>query len=404
MIVTAHHCTVFETQLTLVNSKAKVVVEASIFKQLHDLDFAYFEYSSVPMMSTLCLKMGKVGDRTDNTIASLVCENQATLGQVKTISELFGYVAYCGTTWPGCSGAPYHMGNAIFGMHLGGSNVVNFGLDASYLNCALQVEIPISNADHLEAQKESGRWVLHQLRKGKKPKWMRTGNPDIISVNVDNKYYLVDTMEPDGAEVYRMLRTGEYGEAGIHRECPIVYGHDDMVAGGQIKTALQLDVQPEVPAAPPTLDSKEDNVLRMLQNIMDRLQALETKETLGFRLSQPVEYHPPPTLSSPVATLPIPSTSGISTSTLPMNILDLDGQVLETKMSGSPSTSTKPSRPDKDRNPHNKSSKQHSPQPLTTMDPGDLRFLADLISLKPTKDILDLVSKKLSVTLTGKLQ
>lgn len=55
-----------------------------------------------------------------------------SIGRLKMATDIFGSVVYDGSTKPGFSGAPYVVGEVVYGMHLGGA-AVNMGYDAEYL-------------------------------------------------------------------------------------------------------------------------------------------------------------------------------------------------------------------------------------------------------------------------------
>lgn len=94
----------------------------------------------------------------------------------------FGWVSYHGSTVKGFSGAPYFVGNTVFGMHVGGLKT-NIGYDAAYLRMLV-----------LSRLEDSEEWLIKQAMKGKKFKYERNPyDPDEYRVEMDGNYYTVSS-------------------------------------------------------------------------------------------------------------------------------------------------------------------------------------------------------------------
>nr|QXV86531.1 hypothetical protein [Luteoviridae sp.] len=97
--------------------------------------------------------------------------------------DAFGYVEYNGSTLPGHSGAPYLVGKAVVGMHLGGQ-VANIGYDGQYLRML-----------HKKVQEDSDDYLMQLCGKGfvKDALYRQSPyDPDDYQVKVNGKYFNVD--------------------------------------------------------------------------------------------------------------------------------------------------------------------------------------------------------------------
>lgn len=109
----------------------------------------------------------------------------ASVGPLKGMDS-FGMVSYQGSTTGGFSGAPYYMGNLVYGMHLGASSV-NLGYEAAYLDLIMKKE-------------ESEDYYLDKIRKGDFVQWRRSpGDPDEVEIKTRTGYYTMDRAAFDRA-------------------------------------------------------------------------------------------------------------------------------------------------------------------------------------------------------------
>nr|WNT71144.1 MAG: hypothetical protein [Latepeofons virus] len=128
-------------------------------------------------------KIGTVGDK--GTLAQIVgSEGKGTVGVMASDPLLFGRVTYAGTTLGGYSGAAYTIGAAVVGIHQMGGKV-NGGYSASYVWSLIRIALE----QRFEASED---WLLGQFKAGKKIKWQRTGDPDVVQVYVDGYYSAVE--------------------------------------------------------------------------------------------------------------------------------------------------------------------------------------------------------------------
>lgn len=110
-----------------------------------------------------------------------------SVGKVSPHS-VFGYVEYDGSTTGGFSGAPYYMGNTVFGMHTGGS-LKNIGFDITYLRARIPDE-------------SSEEWFERQLSRYNDFEYEQSPfDPDEYQIRVGGAYHLVS-----GEVVDRLLR------------------------------------------------------------------------------------------------------------------------------------------------------------------------------------------------------
>lgn len=152
-------------------------------------------------------------------------------GSVGTI-EPYGFEAsrYDGSTRPGMSGSLYTVGGQAIAMHLGGTPTANVGMSLMYIKMLLS---------ELDYKPESSDLAL--LRKamgGKKKKLMfrLTGDPDLVEVLYNGRYYRVDRSYVEAEEdaeyeaqmEERMFGTGS--DAKYMRESAETDTDDDEVA------------------------------------------------------------------------------------------------------------------------------------------------------------------------------
>lgn len=197
VLVTAYHNVVEEVVLT--TRHGRVLVKQEDFLTIPSLDIAYIPYS-IALFSVLGLSKAKSGVKGLNGVASIVDGGYGTFG-VLSDNAFFGYLTYGGSTWGGCSGAPYFLGNSVFGMHLG-SGGVNMGLDLSYMSAVLHH--PPSNGVEIQCE-GTAEYIYDSMEKGAKVEYDYSGNPDVITVRMRGKYYSVETDSDAGRKLMGKL-------------------------------------------------------------------------------------------------------------------------------------------------------------------------------------------------------
>lgn len=116
----------------------------------------------------------------NSTMVMIHNGKMASIGPLR--SHTFGMVKYGGSTARGFSGAPYYMGNQVYGFHVGAESV-NVGYDATF--------VKIANASYIEESSDAyygeliSQGVSHRVEVSK-------GNPDEVYVHIRGHYVLMD--------------------------------------------------------------------------------------------------------------------------------------------------------------------------------------------------------------------
>nr|QRW42341.1 MAG: putative serine protease [Marma virus]QRW42371.1 MAG: putative serine protease [Marma virus]QRW42375.1 MAG: putative serine protease [Marma virus] len=121
---------------------------------------------------------------------NIVARGKRTIGFLETHPQ-FGFVQYSGSTTYGFSGAPYHVGRTIFGMHLGADSI-NIGYDAAFLKTELRPSRVIRKLVDLKKE-DSASWLVEQLgRQEEVQYWQSPFDPSEYKLRVGNMYHIVD--------------------------------------------------------------------------------------------------------------------------------------------------------------------------------------------------------------------
>lgn len=205
-IFTALHVVEEANEVLVVGPTGEVKVEASRFLHLEG-DVCLLKVTKE--LAKLGVSQGKLVEMVTSLKAGLIVKTQAygqrSMGQLKP-DEGFGLCVYEGSTIKGFSGSPYHVGNHIFGMHIGSSGV-NMGYQAAYLYML---------AKHFNEDTED--YLYDEIMNSEEEyQWQRSPvNPDEVRVQFKGKYFLVDR-----ELIYKLRRAGhkkEYQEPNYEEE------------------------------------------------------------------------------------------------------------------------------------------------------------------------------------------
>lgn len=181
---TAAHVLESAEEVAISTAKGRLVVSPDRFDILEsDVALMRLTDSERSVLQVATGKLMAIGTppRSAGLIVRVQAFKQTTMGILEP-DEGFGLCVYRGSTTKGFSGAPYFVGNMIYGMHAGGS-AFNIGYEAAYLYM-LAANKQESTEDFIEKE-------IFEL--GKSYVWQRSPyNPDEARVNVDGKYFLVD--------------------------------------------------------------------------------------------------------------------------------------------------------------------------------------------------------------------
>lgn len=188
-ILTAAHVIYDFVKVKLVRDGVEVVVDADHFKTLDgDLAQLPVQPGFVGKLKMSKAKLARTGaTKNGGLMAQVVAFGQRSFGFINPY-EQFGYCSYGGSTIKGFSGAPYHLNNTIFGMHLGG-NLDNLGYEGSYIRSLLKPTAKITTF-----REDSEEWLIDQA--GREVELLYERSPfdmDEYKVKVGGSYHIVDS-------------------------------------------------------------------------------------------------------------------------------------------------------------------------------------------------------------------
>lgn len=175
-------------RLRIQSARGMLEIESHRFRPVDDeADLAYVllderEFTRLGLAKAKLVAAG--GDGRAASYVTVQTSTEKSTGAVQVASDLFGYVRYLGSTKPGFSGAPYYLGNNVYGMHLGAA-VDNLGYDGSYLACKIKRFFEDST-EYFE------RLARQHQRRGKRLIVRRTHDPCIVEVCVNGQYIHMD--------------------------------------------------------------------------------------------------------------------------------------------------------------------------------------------------------------------
>jgi len=124
--------------------------------------------------------LATVEDASMSSVTSSSKDPEVSFGILTHDTKVFGAMVFQGSTKGGFSGAPYMIGRQIAGIHLGGG-VMNYGLNATYIQALLQ------------KPEETAEWLMKLRQKRGKLRYSRSKfNPDEAQVFAYGRYHTVD--------------------------------------------------------------------------------------------------------------------------------------------------------------------------------------------------------------------
>lgn len=187
-LITALHVVEEAVEIKLVSERGELIVDASRFKQVEG-DVGLLRLTANET-ATLGVEQAKLASHQLNKKAGLFVKVQAfgqqTMGMLSPDDDAFGFCDYNGSTVKGFSGAPYYLGKAVYGMHVGGTTK-NFGYEAAYIYMLVS-----------RGQESTEDYLISEIQKDVDYHWQPSPyNPDEIRMRVNGKFYLVDQDEFD---------------------------------------------------------------------------------------------------------------------------------------------------------------------------------------------------------------
>lgn len=199
-VVTARHVVKEDAgRVRLQSGRGMLEIEAGRFEEVDehtDLAYAVLDEKEWARLGLAKAKLHPAAANGEQVLfVSAQTSVEKTSGCLSLATNLFGFVRYTGSTRAGFSGAPYAMGNKVYGMHLGASSE-NIGYDAGYILMKLR-GLTESSTDYFEKLVDNAR------RRGRKLVVRNTGDPDVVEVFVKGHYVRLDRdlLEGYGDEV-----------------------------------------------------------------------------------------------------------------------------------------------------------------------------------------------------------
>lgn len=181
-LVTAKHVVDPYSEILIVSGRGELTIESSRFK-LVEGDFARVLLSDVEI-AQLQLSKAILSETVVET-SGLFCKAtgyaSSSLGMLES-HPAFGFLKYKGSTCGGFSGAPYFVGNRVYGMHLGGCSE-NIGYSSAYLHMLMR-----------SCEESSEDYLFQMTKKYEKYAYERSPyDPDEYRLRIGDRYYLVDS-------------------------------------------------------------------------------------------------------------------------------------------------------------------------------------------------------------------
>lgn len=320
VLVTAHHCVNFDEDFLIVGRHdKKIKINRKDFILRPGFDVAFLPFSAE--MVVLGLAKAKLGYVKGNMVVRVGTVDKASFGSLCRLD--FSRVKYSGSTKGGFSGAPYTLGNFVYGMHQGYVGEQNYGLNAGVLKIALAVDLEEEIPAGVE--EDSDEWLLAQIEGGADYELQTTGSPDAYGLRVGDKYFLLDTMDDGDLDLVTKIKNKTKNKNYKNKN---LLGDDEPVTDLEFEHSLRQA---------PVLNSKEAIPLAAMAS--SQIVASDQIAGPSFLGERPK-----------VMLRPKPLTRTTVTNTHPTTNLAMGGQNEQPTQSGNRLPSTKPSplKTDKD--------------------------------------------------------
>lgn len=235
--------------------------KSSDWKLLPNYDVAY-KVLSVVEASTLGLKTAKSGavGMRDTTVVKCTASAKQSVGEIRN-SGTCGLVEYDGSTLKGFSGAPYLIGNTVFGMHVAGTKRKNIGISSGLISLMVQKMESVQ----LEASEDFYMDEIKQMTKSGQFAWTYSHpleHDEVIFMDRKGKYHTVDADWFDTLDIeYRERERGFKAEGRLERnkvvqkrtmdvctETPLFWSYEEKVeviaeASMELESAVTVGTQ-----------------------------------------------------------------------------------------------------------------------------------------------------------------
>lgn len=200
-LTTAYHVVEDSYEVKIVSHADFIIISGDRFEQVES-DIGLTKLLAHEILK-LQLKTARLVEFGLNHGSGLLVRIQAfgsmTMGKLDPDLTAFGLTLYSGSTVPGFSGAPYYVGNCVYGMHIGG-NSINVGYEAAYVHMVSS-----------KGQESTEDYLIQQITRYQDYDWERNPyNPDEARLRVGGKYYTVEVDTMDNIQRMKPKKAGLY--------------------------------------------------------------------------------------------------------------------------------------------------------------------------------------------------
>lgn len=213
-IFTAWHCVESSAaQVRLVGPLGQVEVSSFNFKQIPGIDVGYFQAQS-QVLGKLGVSVARVEPLLSGTPVVVAGLGRMSHGKLSH-SENVGLVWFNGSTCRGFSGAPYHTGKVVYGIHTAASTNrrINFGVSMDFATMLLRKHV-------FGNQEDSDEYYYHEIMEQHKAgtlQWAYSNPNDRDTVNFRDtrgRYHQMDADDFDAFVIKHKIPSRNYFREG----------------------------------------------------------------------------------------------------------------------------------------------------------------------------------------------
>lgn len=234
LVTAAHVLSELPTDIGLRGPGGAIVVKRSDFKLLPNIDIAYLPFV-VETFGVLALAKAKTASPQQGQMACVSASGKGSFG-ILSEAPFFGRIYYTGSTTAGYSGAPYYLGNIVYGIHLGSAGSANFGVEIGFI--AVEALHPSEDEVTYEDMiTQEDTWtMLEKLvdEEANEVSWRDTPN-GFVQIKSKRGWDLVDPETEQGGRILAKLRGRKTRGARLESDKPL-----------QTEAAISPDVLPTI--------------------------------------------------------------------------------------------------------------------------------------------------------------
>lgn len=244
-LVTANHVVVDHSDIRVSGKGGYVDISVDAFKD-HGYDIALANLTSSLWVSTgaKCATIPKMG-LGYRQVVGIFGREQASNGVLAEYTTI-PYLMYQGSTMAGFSGAPYYVGNTVYGLHVGAAQQ-NLAIDSNFIESLVRKDNIVGQSYKGESSEDILFGQIYKIgKRGNKSKAFQYA-PGELSVLVDGKYhnmYVEDVPE----DIYTYLDIKPSGSPSYDGET-VMDGATFDAIDSNATVSLNLKTGPAVAAA-----------------------------------------------------------------------------------------------------------------------------------------------------------